>query len=192
MKISEIMEKMIAFSKGNIHDINHFMCVWTYAKTIGELENLDQETQYILEVAAITHDIACPFCREKYGNTNGKYQEKEGMPIVKEFLADTGMSEAQIERVAYLVGHHHTYKDIDGPDYQILVEADFLVNYFEDGLDKEHIKKSAEKIFKTETGKKIVKDMFFPETFPKSETWAQDALQDLEDFIEEQGIYIRQ
>lgn len=34
--------------------------------------------------------------------------------------------------------------------------------------------------------------MFFPETFPKSETWAQDALQDLEDFIEEQGIYIRQ
>ena len=192
MKISEIMEKMIAFSKGNIHDINHFMCVWTYAKTIGELENLDQETQYILEVAAITHDIACPFCREKYGNTNGKYQEKEGMPIVKEFLADTGMSEAQIERVAYLVGHHHTYKDIDGLDYQILVEADFLVNYFEDGLDKEHIKKSAEKIFKTETGKKIVKDMFFPETFQKSETWAQDALQDLEDFIEEQGIYIRQ
>ena len=52
--------------------------------------------------------------------------------------------------------------------------------------------KSAEKIFKTETGKKIVKDMFFPETFQKSETWAQDALQDLEDFIEEQGIYIRQ
>ena len=92
----------------------------------------------------------------------------------------------------YLVGHHHTYKDIDGLDYQILVEADFLVNYFEDGLDKEHIKKSAEKIFKTETGKKIVKDMFFPKTFQKSETWAQDALQDLEDFIEEQGIYIRQ
>ena len=103
-----------------------------------------------------------------------------------------GMTKEQIERVAYLVGHHHTYKDIDGLDYQILVEADFLVNYFEDGLDKEHIKKSAEKIFKTETGKKIVKDMFFPETFQKSETWAQDALQDLEDFIEEQGIYIRQ
>ena len=49
-----------------------------------------------------------------------------------------------------------------------------------------------DKIFKTETGKKIVKEMFFPEAFQKSETWAQDALQDLEDFIEEQGIYIRQ
>lgn len=28
--------------------------------------------------------------------------------------------------------------------------------------------------------------------FKLSETWAQDALSDLEDWIEEQGIYIRQ
>ena len=53
-------EKMIAFSEGNIHDITHLSCVWTYAKTIGELEGLDADTQFILEVAAITHDIACP------------------------------------------------------------------------------------------------------------------------------------
>lgn len=37
-------------------------------------------------------------------NTNGKYQESA--PLVREFLADTGMTAAQIERVAYLVGHH--------------------------------------------------------------------------------------
>ena len=41
----------------------------------------------------------------------------------------------------------------------------FWLIIFEDGLDKEHIKKSAEKIFKTETGKKIVKDMIFPGDF---------------------------
>ena len=55
MTIAQIMEKMIAFSEGNIHDITHLSCVWTYAKTIGELEGLDAETQFILEVAAITH-----------------------------------------------------------------------------------------------------------------------------------------
>ena len=71
MTIAQIMEKMIAFSEGNIHDITHLSCVWTYAKTIGELEGLDADTQFILEVAAITHDIACPLCRKKYGNTNG-------------------------------------------------------------------------------------------------------------------------
>ena len=71
--VSQIMEKMIAFSDGNIHDIDHLIRVWTYAKTIGELEGLDAQTQLVLEVAAITHDIACPLCREKYGSTNGKY-----------------------------------------------------------------------------------------------------------------------
>ena len=63
MTIAQIMEKMIAFSEGNIHDITHLSCVWTYAKTIGELERLDADTQFILEVAAITHDIACPLCK---------------------------------------------------------------------------------------------------------------------------------
>lgn len=58
MDISQIMEKMITISDGNIHDIDRFIRVWTYAKTIGELEHLDRDTQYILEVAAIAHDIA--------------------------------------------------------------------------------------------------------------------------------------
>ena len=40
------------------------------------------------------------------------------------------------ERVQYLIGRHHTYNDIDGIDYQILVEADFLVNMYEDSLSK--------------------------------------------------------
>lgn len=104
MTIAQILSKMIAASNGNIHDIDHLLRVWAYARTIGELEGLDAETQYLLEVAAITHDIACPLCREKYGNANGKYQEQEGAVLVRSFLADTGMTEAQIARVAYLVG----------------------------------------------------------------------------------------
>ena len=140
MNISQIMEKMIAFSNGNLHDINHLMCVWTYAKTIGELEGLDRRTQETLEIAAITHDIACPLCREKYGNTNGKRQEEEGDPLVRSFLADAGLPGDQVERVAYLVGHHHTYTDIDGIDYQILIEADYIVNASESGYSPENRK----------------------------------------------------
>ncbi len=41
MIVSQAIEKMIAFYKGNIHDIDHFIKVWAYAKTIGELEGLD-------------------------------------------------------------------------------------------------------------------------------------------------------
>ena len=48
LSISQIMEKMIAFSEGNIHDIDHFVRVWNYAKTIAELEGINPDTQYIL------------------------------------------------------------------------------------------------------------------------------------------------
>lgn len=160
MKISQIMEKMIAFSDGNIHDIDHFVRVWNYAKTIAELEKIDSETQYILEVAAITHDIACPLCREKYGNTNGKYQETEGVHLVREFLSDSGMTPAQIDRVAFLVGHHHTFNDIDGLDWQILLEADYIANATENGYSKEKVKGFMQKIMKTESGKRLIQKVF--------------------------------
>ena len=140
MSIAQLLEKMIDYSAGNIHDIDHLIRVWTYAKTIGELEGLDANAQFILETAAITHDIACPLCREKYGNTNGKRQEEEGGPLVRSFLADAGLPGDQVERVAYLVGHHHTYTDIDGIDYQILIEADYIVNASESGYNPENRK----------------------------------------------------
>ena len=160
MKIAEILKKMITFSNGNIHDIDHLIKVWTYAKTIGELEGLDPETQFVLEVAAITHDIACPLCREKYGNANGKYQEIEGAPLVTEFLSDTGMTTEQISRVAYLVGHHHTLTDIKGMDYQILIEADFLVNAAEKGLGKEAGVHFLENVAKTDCGRRLLQSVF--------------------------------
>ena len=154
MTISEILRKMFAYSNGNIHDIDHLIRVWTYAKTIGELEGIDKDTQFILEVAAITHDIACTICCEKYGNTNGKHQEEEGIPLVKAFLSDCDMSESQIERVAYLVGHHHTLQEIDGIDYQILIEADYIANA------TENIENFMSKIMKTESGKRLAQDIF--------------------------------
>ena len=110
MTTAQILEKMIVFSEGNLHDIDHLIRVWTYAKTIGELEGLDSRTQYILETAAITHDIACPYCRTKYGNTEGRHQEEEGAWIVRDFLRGTGMDEAAAGRVIYLVSHHHTIR----------------------------------------------------------------------------------
>lgn len=160
MKISEVIVKMIDYSNGNLHDINHFMKVYSYAKTIGECENLDENTQTILETAAIVHDIACPLCREKYGNTNGTYQEKEGEILTAEFLKDTGYSKEFIDRIVYLVGHHHTLKDINGLDYQILIEADYLVNADESNYSKENITNTLEKVFKTKTGITLLKSMY--------------------------------
>lgn len=161
MNVSEIMKEMVKYSEGNLHDINHFMKVYTYAKMIGECEKLSENEQTIVEIAAIVHDIACPLCREKYGNTNGKYQEEEeGIILTREFLAHKGLSDEIIERVAFLVGHHHTLTDIKGLDYQVLIEADYLVNADESNYSKENIENFMNKVFKTQTGIDLLKSVY--------------------------------
>ncbi len=190
--INRLHYEMIRLYSGDPMRIQHFCKVHSYAKLIAEMEHVDASTLFILEAAALTHDIGIHLCEEKYGSSNGKLQEKEGPAIAEKLLKELQFEENVIERVKYLIAHHHTYDAIDGIDYQILVEADFLVNYFEDHLETESIKKSVKKIFKTETGIRIATEMFFPEEFQMSNTWAQDGLQELDDFIEAQGIYIRQ
>lgn len=152
MDNSSVIQKMIEFYHGSLHDINHFLKVYAYAKTIGEREQIDAEVQETLEVAAILHDIACPLCREKYGNTNGGYQEKEGGSLARHLLEELGYEERIIDRVCYLVEHHHTYNEVDGLDYQILLEADFLVNADESNLSVKEINTFRERVFKTKSG----------------------------------------
>ena len=160
ISISEMIQKMIDYSNGNIHDIEHFMKVWAYARTIGELEHLEKETQFILEASAIVHDIACPLCREKYGNADGKHQEAEGPALVVDFLKDSGMSDAQIDRISYLVGHHHTLDGIEGIDYQILIEADYIVNAAENQFSQGNIMNFREQFFRTKAGRALLDDIF--------------------------------
>lgn len=163
MTVSEIAKKMIACSDGNLHDINHFLKVYAYAKTIGECEELDPSVLETLEIAALLHDIACPLCREKYGNTNGKDQEREGVLLARDFLRDADLSPACLERILYLIGHHHTLTGIDGLDYQILVEADYLVNADESGYSPEHIRRTQARVFRTKTGNTLLEAIYFPE-----------------------------
>lgn len=160
MTVSEIMVKMIEYSKGNLHDIQHFLKVYAYAKTIAECEGVTPYEQKTVEVAAILHDIACPLCREKYGNTNGKYQELEGPALTEEFLQDTGLSEEMVRRVCFLVGHHHTIHEIDGIDYQILLEADYLVNADESNYPAANIQNTKERLFRTKTGTALLQSIY--------------------------------
>ena len=160
MTISDLTIHMIRFCKGSLHDIEHFLKVWAYAKTIGEAEGLDADTQEVLEVAAIVHDIACPMCREKYGSTAPKYQEPEGARMSRDFLAGKGYSQAFIDRVVHIVGHHHTIDAIDGPDFQILVEADYLVNAGNKSYPKDTIRGARDRFFKTPSGIELLTSIY--------------------------------
>lgn len=161
--INTLHHNMIKLYRGDPKRIQHFCKVHSYAKLIGEMENVDKDTLFILEAAALTHDIGIHVCEEKYGACNGKLQEKEGPVIAKKLLSDLDFDDAVIDRVQYLIAHHHTYTNIDGIDYQILVEADFLVNMYEDNLEVDAIEAAYHNIFRTQFGKKICKEMFYME-----------------------------
>ena len=160
MIVAATTQKMIAFYRGNIHDIDHFLKVWAMAKTIGELEVLDKHAQEVLELAAVVHDIACPLCREKYGDTNGKHQELESPPLVEAFFKGLPVERPDVERISWLVAHHHTYANIDGPDHQILLEADFLVNAGESGYTPSAIRNFRERVFRTAAGKELLDSVY--------------------------------
>ena len=160
MTVPEILCKMIDYSEGSHHDINHLMKVHSFAQIIAECENLSEHDRLVTEVAAIVHDIACPLCRQKYGHADGKLQEIEGQPLARAFLKDTGLTEDVIERVVYLVGHHHTLTNIDGIDYQILLEADYLVNADESSFSRENILNTREHLFKTATGTALLNSIY--------------------------------
>lgn len=152
MENATIIRDMIAYLKGAPHDVNHFLKVYAYAQTIGALAGLDAETRRVLEITAIVHDIACPLCKEKYGRCDGYLQEQESEPLVRSFLAPYALPSQVVERVVFLVCHHHTVTGVDGPDWRILLEADFLVNAEENRMSPSQIAAAREGFFRTEAG----------------------------------------
>src|SRR6056297_844254 len=137
--INKLYFKMIQYYTGDPHQIQHFVKVHSFAKFIAEQEDVTGELLHLIETAALVHDIGIKVAISQYGRSSGDLQEKLGPTEAKKMLSPIGFEKSFIERVCYLVGHHHTYETIDGLDYQILVEADFLVNFHESKYASESI-----------------------------------------------------
>lgn len=159
-QLNHLFLSMIEFDVGDPLRIQHFTKVHSYARLIAQTEEMDPEEEFILEAAAYVHDIGIHVAEQKYGYQNGKLQEQEGPAAARKLMEPIGFTEEEIRRVEFLVGHHHTYTNIDSLDYQILVEADFIVNLFEDNEKKETALAVRRNIFRTKTGIRILNDMF--------------------------------
>nr|WP_122013639.1 HD domain-containing protein [Maliibacterium massiliense] len=159
-RIGRVMAEMIAYEAGCPQRIHHFLKVYAFAKAIASAEGLDEQTQHTLEVAALLHDIGIRPSLEKYASSAGPYQEQEGPAPARALLAPLGYEEARIARVCYLIAHHHTYTDIDGIDYQILIEADFLVNALEEGMSREAARRVYDQYIRTQAGRRFFAQLF--------------------------------
>lgn len=161
MEHTNVIHEMILFDRGDARRIQHFLKVYQFAALIGKLEGLSPEQQEILEIAAILHDIGIIPSEKKYGISNGKLQEQEGPAYARELLNRiSGYGQEFIDRVCFLIAHHHTYEGVDGLDWQILLEADFLVNSFEKNMTEEAIKKFRASVFRTKSGIALLNNQY--------------------------------
>ena len=153
MKFVILIKKMIDYFQSDVRRINHSLKVFDFAQIIYEDQSIDKKTKDIISYTAILHDIGIKQAENKYNSSIGKYQEIEGPSIARKMLSDLKLSEEIINRVCFIIGNHHSYTKINGIDFQIIVEADFLVNIFEDNMNKKAIKNIHDSIFKTDSAK---------------------------------------
>ncbi|HPJ02581.1 MAG TPA: HD domain-containing protein [Candidatus Limiplasma sp.] len=158
--IEQVLRAMITYYSGDPRRVNHFLKVYGFAKAIGAGEGLDARTQTVLDVAALTHDIGIKNSEAKFGSSSGEHQQIEGPPEAQKLLRTLGVDEEITRRVCFLIAHHHTYSQVDGPDYQILIEADFLVNAFEDSMSENAIRAFQRKVFRTKTGEELLHALY--------------------------------
>jgi HD superfamily phosphodiesterase len=142
--------------------INHALKVLEYSREILKGEKAEEALCEIVELTAIFHDIGIHEAMRKYNSNSGRYQEIEGPPIAEKALFELGTDRKTIDRICYIIGGHHTFSKNDGKDFQIIWEADLLVNIQEDGLDKKGIDLALliDKNFRTKTGREIAAGLY--------------------------------
>lgn len=155
------MRAMIRYDAGDARRIQHLVKVHDFAATIAAAENIVGEERLTLEAAAILHDVGIHAAEAKYGDCSGKHQEELGPEEARKVLEEVGgFSTSQTERICWLIAHHHTYTGVSSADHRILLEADFLVNSFEDNLSTKAIMAFRENVFRSPAAIAMLNDMW--------------------------------
>lgn len=160
LEIHDLQQKMISYFETDFKQISHTLQVHNFCRMIAQKEGVVDEELITLEIAALFHDIGIKEALFKYNSSAGPYQEIEGVEVAKTLLAHTPIKPSRLERILYLIGHHHTYSQIDYIDFQILVEADYIVNAIENPRLPETLCSMRDKYFRTTTGTTLLNNLF--------------------------------
>ena len=139
--------------------IDHALAVLNYAEQIQVQEGGDP---LIVRAAVILHDIGIHEAERKHGSSAGKHQESEGPPIAEEILKRYDLDTEAIEHICKIIANHHTINDFDTTEFQIVLDADQLVNITEDYPDakEDKLQEIIYNKFKTHEGYNIAKRLF--------------------------------
>ena len=154
--VREVYDAMCAYETQVPERIHHFVKVHSFARQIAQHEGFMPEALFTMEIAALTHDIGIKPALATLGNCAGPHQERLGPPEAVALLAPLGLPQAVIDRVCFLIAHHHTVTGVDSPDWQILLEADYLVNMIENGASPAAIDMCRDTVFRTAEGLRLL------------------------------------
>ena len=159
--LDRLWTEVVAYFGDDARRIEHTRRVTDYAREILSFEPADRT---IVEASAMLHDIGIPEAERKHGSAAGPYQELEGPPIAREILERLGADADFIETVARMVGSHHSPGEILTPEFDILWDADWLVNLPEEQGDSAPDERRAmiHRIFHTTTGRAIALGRLVP------------------------------
>nr|WP_271716052.1 HD domain-containing protein [Anaeromicropila herbilytica] len=161
--MGDISRCLIEYFENDVRRINHAMKVASFARSIALEERVSEKELLIIEICGYLHDVGIKLAEEKYQSSSGKLQEELGPDIVKTLLNNLNIEDDILARICYIIGNHHSYNKIDGIDFQILVEADFIVNIYEDNVLKREVEEVNQRIFRTITGKSYLKHLYLSE-----------------------------
>lgn len=144
IEVNRVAMRMKTYYHGDADQVQHFVRVYTLAKTIGELEKLDDEEQEYLELAAVVHNVG----------------GDDPVPAVRDILKSCGVEDEVNLHVCHIVGNMDNYDHISSLDHQIFVEARMIVEFKERGASPDEIVRFAEKRFITNYGRMFLKRAF--------------------------------
>jgi HD superfamily phosphodiesterase len=162
MEIAKAIESMKLYFGKDEKRINHALSVLLYSETILKEESItDDFIKQVVTYTAIFHDIGIPEAERKYNSSVAIYQEQEGPIVARIILNELGVRQDILERTCYIIGHHHTQKAIDDRAFQVIWEADFIVNVIEGWIRVDRNKKEEiiSKNFKSSSGRKIIEEI---------------------------------
>ena len=154
MDLTRLFTAAIEYNAGDPRRIQHLTKVWAFARALAQAEGLSGDALKTLEAASILHDIGIHEAERKHNSSAGPYQEQEGPTVARPLLETAGASAAAMERVCFLIAHHHTYTASKDLDLRILVNA------YEDALPEASCRVANERIFHTKTGKHYLQALY--------------------------------
>jgi len=131
---AKIVRLLLAHFEDDDRRIEHALKVFFHAERVAaERDDCDAD---VLAACALLHDVGIKPSEAELGYNDGRTQERYGPPIAEELLQSIGFSPEKTQKVAEIIGNHHSKSRYDYAELEVLKAADRIVNLEENASSR--------------------------------------------------------